>query len=108
MEMAGIEQSSLNLLTNITYHTLGLRTFFTAGPQEVRAWTYKDGAMAPEGAGVIHTDFERGFIKAEVYHCEDLFSHLSEAKVKESGKLRIEGKEYKLNDGDVSLFRFNV
>lgn len=87
---------------------LGLRTYFTAGVQEVRAWTFKDGDKAPQAAGVIHTDFEKGFIKAEVYACEDLFKFGSEAKVKENGKFRVEGKEYLVKDGDVMHFRFNV
>ncbi len=108
MEAVGIEESGLSALIRKAYHMLGLRTFFTAGEKEVRAWTFKDGMLAPEGAGVIHTDFQRGFIKAEVYHCQDIFSHKTEAKLKENGKLRIEGKEYKLVDGDVIHFRFNV
>ncbi len=87
---------------------LGLRTYFTAGEKEVRAWTFKSGMTAPEGAGIIHTDFQKGFIKAEVYHCDDLFTFESESKLKEAGKLRIEGKEYLLKDGDVIHFRFNV
>ena len=108
MEAVGIEESGLSVLIRKTYHMLGLRTFFTAGEREVRAWTFKDGMLAPEGAGIIHTDFQRGFIKAEVYHCEDIFNLRTEAKLKENGKLRIEGKEYKLIDGDVIHFRFNV
>jgi len=108
MEAVGIEESSLDALTAKTYGMLGLRTFFTAGEKEVRAWTFKDGMLAPEGAGVIHTDFQRGFIKAEVYHCTDLFEYKTEAKLKENGKLRIEGKDYLLKDGDVVHFRFNV
>jgi GTP-binding protein YchF len=108
MEAAGIETSGLELLTHAAYKMLGLRTYFTAGVKEVRAWTFKAGAKAPEAAGVIHTDFERGFIKAEIYHCDDLFEHDSEAKVKEAGKLRMEGKEYVVKDGDVIHFRFNV
>ena len=108
MEAAGIETSGLELLTHAAYKMLGLRTYFTAGVKEVRAWTFRDGAKAPEAAGVIHTDFERGFIKAEIYHCDDLFELGSEAKVKEAGKLRIEGKEYLVKDGDVIHFRFNV
>lgn len=108
MEAAGIEVSGLELLTHAAYKMLGLRTYFTAGVKEVRAWTFKAGAKAPEAAGVIHTDFERGFIKAEIYHCEDLFEFGSEAKVKENGKLRMEGKEYEVKDGDVIHFRFNV
>ncbi len=108
MEAAGIEKSGLEELTVMAYDMLGFRTYFTAGKQEVRAWTFRDGAKAPEAAGVIHTDFERGFIKAEIFHCEDIFKLGSEQKVKEEGKLRIEGKEYLVQDGDVIHFRFNV
>lgn len=108
MEAGGIEVSGLELLTNAAYKMLGLRTYFTAGVQEVRAWTFRAGAKAPECAGVIHTDFERGFIKADIYHCEDLFKFETEGKVKENGKLRIEGKEYVVKDGDVIHFKFNV
>lgn len=108
MEAAGIEQSGLDLLTNVTYHMLGYRTYFTAGVKEVRAWTFKDGAKAPEAAGVIHTDFQKGFIKAEVHHCDDLFEFKTEAKVKEAGKLRLEGKEYVVKDGDIMHFKFNI
>lgn len=108
MEAAGISVSGLSILTKAAYDMLGLRTYFTAGVKEVRAWTFRAGAKAPEAAGVIHSDFERGFIKAEVYNCEDLFKFGSESKVKENGKLRIEGKEYEVKDGDVMHFRFNV
>ncbi len=108
LEAAGIEKSGLETLTKTAYDLLGLRTYFTAGEKEVRAWTFKAGSKAPQAAGVIHTDFERGFIKAEVYHCDDLFSLGSEQKVKEAGKLKIEGKEYEVKDGDVVHFRFNV
>ena len=108
LEAAGIETSGLESLTKTAYDLLGLCTYFTAGEKEVRAWTFKNGSKAPQAAGVIHTDFERGFIKAEIYHCEDLFSLGSEQKVKEAGKLRIEGKEYVVKDGDVIHFRFNV
>ena len=87
---------------------MGLKTYFTAGEKEVRAWTFKDGMKAPQCAGIIHTDFEKGFIKAEVYHCDDLFELKSEAKLKEAGKFRIEGKEYVAKDGDIMHFRFNV
>ena len=104
----GLEESGMNVLIREAYATLGLRTFFTAGPDEDRAWTFKAGYKAPQAAGVIHTDFEKGFIKAEVYSCEDLFKYGSEAKVKEAGKLRIEGKDYVVQDGDVMFFRFNV
>ena len=86
---------------------MGLRTFFTAGSDEDRAWTFHAGDKAPRCAGVIHTDFEKGFIKAEVYNCEDLFTYGSELKVKEAGKLRLEGKDYVVQDGDIMHFRFN-
>lgn len=104
----GLAESGLDTLVRAGYELLGLKTYFTAGVQEVRAWTFTDGMKAPECAGIIHTDFEKGFIKAEVYHCEDLFEHKSEAKLKEAGKFRIEGKEYVAKDGDVMHFRFNV
>jgi ribosome-binding ATPase len=108
MDDVGLETSGLQKLTKKAYDLLGLKTYFTAGVKEVRAWTFEDGMKAPQAAGVIHTDFERGFIKAEVYHCEDLFEFKSEQKVKENGKLRVEGKEYVVKDGDVVHFRFNV
>jgi ribosome-binding ATPase len=108
LEAAGIEQSGIDILSHTAYKMLGLRTYFTAGVQEVRAWTIKDGDKAPQAAGVIHTDFEKGFIKAEVFHCEDLFEYGTEAKVKEAGKFRVEGKEYIVQDGDIMHFRFNV
>ncbi|ATH09408.1 GTP-binding protein YchF [Halobacteriovorax marinus] len=108
LEAAGLEQSGLQTLTKTAYEMLGLRTYFTAGEKEVRAWTFKAGDKAPQAAGVIHTDFERGFIKAEIYHCDDLFELGTEQKVKEAGKFRIEGKEYLVKDGDVIHFRFNV
>jgi GTP-binding protein YchF len=105
---AGMDEAGLDKLVHIAYEMLGYRTYFTAGEKEVRAWTINAGDKAPQAAGVIHTDFERGFIKAEIYHCDDLFNLKSEAKIKESGKLRIEGKEYEVKDGDVIHFRFNV
>jgi ribosome-binding ATPase len=108
MEAAGIEVSGLERLTKIAYDMLGLKTYFTAGVKEVRAWTFHDGYKAPQAAGVIHTDFERGFIKAEVFHCSDLFQYKTEQKVKEAGKFRVEGKEYVVKDGDIMHFRFNV
>lgn len=104
----GIEESGLSKLIKTGYDILGLQTYFTAGEKEVRAWTFKKGMSAPQCAGIIHTDFERGFIRAETYACEDLFSLGSVPKVKESGKLRLEGKDYIVQDGDVMLFRFNV
>jgi len=108
LEALGLEESGLNQLIRSAYHTLGMRTFFTAGSDEDRAWTFKAGFKAPQAAGVIHTDFEKGFIKAEVYNCEDLFELESEQKVKEKGKLRMEGKDYIVQDGDIMHFRFNV
>lgn len=104
----GIEESGLSKMIKAGYDMLDMYTYFTAGVKEVRAWTFPKGAKAPQAAGVIHSDFERGFIKAEVYHCTDLFTYGSEAKVKEAGKFRMEGKEYEVKDGDVIHFRFNV
>ena len=104
----GISNSGLDKLIYATYELLGLKTFFTVGKDEVRAWTFKDGMKAPECAGIIHSDFQRGFIKAEVFSFEDLKEQGSELKVKEAGKLRLEGKEYLMQDGDIVLFRFNV
>ena len=104
----GIQNSGLDELIHITYHILGLKTFFTVGKDEVRAWTFKNGMKAPECAGLIHTDFEKGFIKAEVMSYDDLVSCGSELKVKEAGKARLEGKDYIMQDGDICLFRFNV
>ncbi len=104
----GIANSGLDQLIHVTYHMLGLKTFFTVGKDEVRAWTFKDGMKAPECAGIIHTDFEKGFIKAEVMSYDDLIECGSELKVKEAGKARLEGKEYVMQDGDIVLFRFNV
>ena len=101
-------EPGLNRLIREAYGLLGLATYFTAGEKEVRAWTIKTGFRAPQAAGVIHTDFEKGFIRAEAYHCEDLFSLKSEAAVKEAGKYRSEGKEYIVKDGDILFFKFNV
>lgn len=108
LESVGLSESGLNPLIRAAYRTLGLRTFFTAGKDEDRAWTFREGAKAPECAGVIHTDFEKGFIKAEVYNVEDLFKYGSEQKVKEAGKLRLEGRDYVVKDGDVMFFKFNI
>lgn len=108
LEEVGINESGLDQLINTTYKILGLKTFFTVGSDEVRAWTFKDGMKAPECAGIIHTDFQKGFIKAEVMSYEDLVSCGSELKVKEAGKARLEGKEYVMQDGDICHFRFNV
>ncbi len=104
----GIEETGLNKLIKATYSLLGLATFFTAGADEVRAWTYKKGMRAPECAGIIHSDFERGFIRAEVMGFDDLQTYGSEKLVKEAGKTRLEGKEYLMQDGDICYFRFNV
>ena len=104
----GLEEPGLDRLVHAGYRELGLMTFFTVGPDECRAWTVKQGALAPQAAGVIHTDFEKGFIKAEVMRCDELLALGSEAAVKEKGLLRIEGKEYVVQDGDVMHFRFNV
>ncbi len=104
----GLAESGLATLAHATYHLLGLRTFFTAGEDECRAWTIKAGDKAPQAAGVIHTDFEKGFIKAEVYSYDDLMKYGSEKAVKEAGRLRQEGREYVVQDGDVVFFKFNV
>ena len=104
----GLAESGLSSLIHAAYRLLGLRTFFTAGADECRAWTIHEGDKAPQAAGVIHTDFERGFIKAEVYHYEDLVALGSEAAVKAAGKLRQEGRDYVVRDGDVMFFKFNV
>lgn len=104
----GLEESGLDKLIRATYSLLGLATYFTEGTDEVRAWTFKKGMKAPECAGIIHTDFERGFIKAEVTSYEDFETLKSEKAVREAGKLRLEGKEYEMQDGDICLFRFNV
>lgn len=108
LEDLGIKESGLNKLINATYKLLGLATYFTAGPKEVRAWTFKIGMTAPNCAGIIHSDFERGFIRAEVTDFNDLITLGSEKAVKEAGKMRLEGKEYLMKDGDVCHFRFNV
>jgi GTP-binding protein YchF len=104
----GLEEPGLNRLIHAAYRLLGLNTYFTSGVQEVRAWTIKKGTKAPGAAGVIHSDFERGFIKAECYNCEDLFRLGSEQAVKEAGLLKQEGKEYIVKDGDILFFKFNV
>lgn len=104
----GVERSGLDLLVKEAYSLLGLCTFFTAGEKECRAWTFKKGMCAPECAGIIHSDFEKGFIKAETYSYEDLITYGTPLKVKEAGKVRLEGKEYIVQDGDIMLFRFNV
>jgi GTP-binding protein YchF len=108
LEELGLQESGLDRLIQAAYKLLGLNTYFTAGVQEVRAWTIRRGTKAPQAAGVIHTDFERGFIRAEVVAYEDLIAAGSMNGAKERGQLRLEGKEYVVNDGDVMHFRFNV
>ncbi len=104
----GLDEPGLSRVVRAAYRLLGLQTFFTAGPKEVRAWTVRAGATAPQAAGVIHTDFEHGFIRAEVISFADYIAHRGEAGAKEAGKLRLEGKEYVVREGDVMHFRFNV
>ena len=104
----GVEESGVGALIRATYHLLGLRTYFTAGEKEVRAWTIHAGDTAPKAAGVIHSDFERGFIKAETVAYDDLVKCGSVAAAREKGLYRMEGKEYVVKDGDVMLFKFNV
>ena len=104
----GLDQPGVNKLIKAAYRLLNLSTYFTAGVKEVRAWTITKGMTAPQAAGVIHTDFEKGFIKAEVIKYNDFISLGSEVACKEAGKLSIEGKEYIVGDGDVMHFRFNV
>jgi ribosome-binding ATPase YchF (GTP1/OBG family) len=103
-----LDEPGVSKLIKKAYSLLNLQTYFTAGEKEVRAWTIKKGMTAPQAAGVIHTDFEKGFIKAEVIKFEDFLKYKSEIAVKEAGKLMIQGKEYILSDGDVMHFRFNV
>ncbi len=104
----GLKESGLDQMARAGYKLLGLNTYFTAGKKEVRAWTIPAGMKAPGAAGVIHSDFEKGFIRAECYHYDDLIALGSEAKVKEAGKMRLEGKDYVVKDGDILFFRFNV
>lgn len=108
LEELGIKESGLNQVIKAAYHLLGLKTYFTVGETENRAWTFKEGMTAPECAGIIHSDFQRGFIRAETYGYDDIVRYESEVKLKEAGKLRLEGKDYLVKDGDVLHFRFNV
>ena len=108
LEGLGLDGSGLDKLITATYDILGLATYFTVGKDEVRAWTFRKGMNAKECAGIIHTDFERGFIRAEVISYEDLIEYGSELKVREAGKARVEGKDYLMQDGDICHFRFNV
>jgi ribosome-binding ATPase YchF (GTP1/OBG family) len=104
----GLTEAGLDRLIHAGYRLLGLETFFTAGPKEVRAWTVRQGSTAAQAAGVIHTDFEKGFIRAEVIAYADFIEHKGEQGAKEAGKMRLEGREYVVRDGDVMHFRFNV
>ena len=108
LEDLGLKESGLDRLINATYDLLGLATFFTAGKDECRAWTFKKGMKAPECAGIIHSDFEKGFIRAEVTSFEDYKKYGGEKEAKENGKMRLEGKDYLMQDGDIVFFRFNV
>ena len=104
----GLEESGVNRIIKAAYALLNLETFLTAGPKEVRAWTFRRGSKAPQCAGVIHSDFERGFIRAEIIKYDDYIHYGSEAAVKEAGKMHTEGKDYVMQDGDIVVFRFNV
>ena len=108
LQEIGLEESGVSRLIKSAYHLLDLETFITAGEMEVKAWTYHKGWKAPQCAGVIHTDFEKGFIRAEVIKYEDYIKYGSEAAVREAGKLAVEGKDYVVQDGDIMHFRFNV
>jgi ribosome-binding ATPase YchF (GTP1/OBG family) len=104
----GMDEPGLNRVIRAAFELLGLQTYFTAGKKEVRAWTVRRGSSAPQAAGVIHTDFEKGFIRAEVVSYDDFIQYGGEASAKDAGKFRLEGKEYIVDDGDVMHFRFNV
>lgn len=108
LKVLGIDEPGLDKMIHAAYHLLGLRTFFTASEKEVHAWTIAKGTKAPQAAGIIHTDFEHGFIRAEIIGYNDLLTHGSEHAVKEKGLMRVEGKDYEVKDGDVVYFRFNV
>jgi GTP-binding protein YchF len=108
LDSLGLKEPALAVLAREAYRLLGLHSFFTAGPKEIRAWTIPIGATAPQAAGVIHSDFERGFIRAEIYTLDDLIQHKTEAAIKAAGKLRAEGKSYVMRDGDITHFLFNV
>ena len=108
LETLGLKVSGLDVLVNEAYKLLNLSTFFTVGSDEVRAWSFKNGMLAPDCAGIIHTDFKKGFIKAEVYTYDDIMKYKNETALKEAGKIRIEGKDYLAKDGDIFFFRFNV
>ncbi|MEC9091608.1 MAG: DUF933 domain-containing protein, partial [Planctomycetota bacterium] len=107
LETVGLKEPALAVLAREAYRSLGLQSYFTAGEKEVRAWTIVVGATAPQAAGVIHTDFEKGFIRAEVYKLDDLIEHKTEKEIRSAGKLRVEGKNYIVADGDICHFLFN-
>jgi ribosome-binding ATPase YchF (GTP1/OBG family) len=108
LSSVGLAEAALPVLARTAYRVLGLQSYFTAGETEVRAWTIPIGATAPQAAGVIHTDFEKGFIRAEVYTLADLETYKSEKEIRQAGKLRVEGKGYVMNDGDICHFLFNT
>jgi ribosome-binding ATPase YchF (GTP1/OBG family) len=108
MTSLGLATKGLDSIIQQSYRNLGLITFFTCGPKEAHAWSIKNNTLVPEAAGTIHSDLQRGFICAEVYNCLDLFNAGSEQKLKETGKIRTEGKDYLVHDGDVIVVRFNV
>ena len=108
LQSMGMSEPALDRLAHAAYKLLGLQSFYTAGPKEIRAWTVPVGATAPQAAGVIHTDFERGFIRAEIYSVADLEKFGSEKAIKDAGKMRVEGKAYVMQDADVCHFLFNV
>jgi len=108
LEELGLEESGVNRLIHSAYSLLGLQTYITAGPMEVKAWTFRKGMKAPQCAGIIHGDFEKGFIRAEVIKYADYLQYGSEAAIREAGKLGVEGKDYVVQDGDIMHFRFNV
>jgi ribosome-binding ATPase YchF (GTP1/OBG family) len=108
LEEVGLKESGVARLIKAAYKLLNLETYFTAGPQEVRAWTYPKGVKAPQAAGIIHTDFEKGFIRAEVIKYDDYIKYGSESACRDAGKLAVEGKDYVVQDGDIMHFRFNV
>jgi ribosome-binding ATPase YchF (GTP1/OBG family) len=108
LESMGMKEPALNAVIRAAYDLLGLQSYFTAGEKEIRAWTIHKGFTAPQAAGVIHTDFERGFIRAEIFTLADLEQLGSEKAIREAGKLRAEGKSYVMHDGDITHFLFNV
>ena len=108
LEELGLAEAGLDRLIRAGYDLLGLQTYFTAGPKEARAWTIPAGTLAPQAAGVIHGDFEKGFIRAETIAYDDFVQYQGEQGAREAGRLRLEGKEYVLSDGDIMHFRFNV